>query len=118
MAGRRQSAPSQIEAHVFRPPCVICGENAICWIRGSNVCHDHYIEIFRKEGKIHAALNNLNTPADHMRYIREVMAKPKNPRDWMLNPKSQRAADMAAEINSHVMKLPLYEEREPGSDDE
>lgn len=41
---------------------------------------------------------------------------PPHPRAWMLNPKSARAAQMAAEVNRHTMSLePL--EREPGADD-
>lgn len=98
----------------FRPLCVTCGEPAVAWIRGGDVCHDHYVEIFRIEGERHSVANSLLTQTDKAGYIRDLLARPKNPRAWMQNPKSQRAAEMAAEVSHQPRRIP----REPGSDDE
>lgn len=103
---------------MFRSPCVNCGEDAIAWIRGGNVCHAHYVALFRADDARHSRENNLRTPAEKVSYIKHMLAQPKNPREWMLNPKSQRASEMAAEVNRYTMSLEPYVEREPGCDDE
>lgn len=120
MATRKRSAPAP-EMPRFMPPCVNCGEPASIWLRGSNVCYTHYRNVFQIEADRYCDENGLVTIADKMRHVRELGAKPKNPRQWTLNPKSRQAAEMAAEVNAHVMSLAPYiapPDREPGSDDE
>ena len=113
--------PHAPEMPRYQPPCVNCGAPAIIWIRGGNVCLAHYQEVFRKDAERYCDEHGLRTIGDKMRHIREVQARPKNPRAWTLNPKSALAAQYAAELNAHTMRLEPYEppaEREPGSDDE
>lgn len=104
-----------------RPQCVNCTADAICWIRGANVCHTHYSAVFLRDAERYCSEKRLVTVADKIRHVRELGAKPKNPRAWTLDPKSRLACAMAAELNAHVMTLAPYiepPEREPGSDDE
>lgn len=111
-ARKRNNAP---EMPHFEPPCVNCGEPAIIWIRGGNVCQTHYLEIFQKEAARHAKEHGLETREDHIQYVNKLKAQPKNPRAWTLNPKSAKAAEMARELNDYTMALQPAP-REPGED--
>jgi hypothetical protein len=102
----------------YRPCCVNCGAPSVAFFRGGYVCLEHYTAMFRADAERYCAEHGLVTVEDKIRHIREVQSQPKNHRAWMLNPKSPRAAQMAADVNRHVMTLEPYEPREPGSDDE
>ena len=90
-----------------------CGSNAVIRLRGSNLCHAHYIAHFDGEARRYAERNSLKTVDDHRAHCRMLMNKfvSQDKRAWMKNPKSAIAARMAEELMPPV-------EREPGSDDE
>jgi len=94
-----------------------CGYEALVRSKGLNLCRVHYEAQGNKEAAEHAAKHGLKTPADHLAYIRKLMASPRpHPRAWMDNPKSEIARRFADEVR--LKESAPKKERVPGEDDE
>lgn len=78
----------------------------------AQMCEGHYANDNLRESKDYCLKNALISTEEKIAHCRALFRKPRDPRAWMKNPKSEIARQYRDEVLRHVA------ERVPGEDDE